>query len=452
VAMLERPQQDSRSLVQADLRRELRRATNYRSPVLFGLFALFLLAGVFGYWAFTAEILGATVATGHFTARGQNRIVQHLEGGIVTEIAFKEGDSVKAGDVLVRLDATQIEAELASLASQADILTAQEARVLAERDGLDTIVYPDALMQRAAANPSIAAYMADQTKEFEAARLRRQTETAILEFKIGSQEAEIAGYDTQNAAGAQQQTLNVEEIASLQGLFDQGLANQQRLTDVKRKSLDLQSEIGRRSSMAESGRQAVQQNQREIQKLSDEVVAQAASDLVDLRVEKAKVINQIVSNNDVLQRSAIRAPVDAVIVDLKVNTIGAVVAQGGEIAELLPQPADLIIEARVQPVDIDRVFVGQQAEIRIPALHIPYSSMIPAKVEYVSADSLVDKDTGEVYYVGRVSDIELPPDIDSKRLAPGMEVEVFFISEPRTFAEYVIDPLWLGLTRSLREE
>lgn len=436
----------------SDLRGRLFAATNYVRPISFGVAGVFALVCIFGAWAATAPIEGAAIAPGAFIARGQNKRIQHLEGGIVAEINVAEGDTVQVGDVIVRLDATKSASELQRLTSECDTALAREARLIAERDSLDSITYPEELISRSAQDQAVAVLMHDHDREFAAGRLRRQNEISILRQKIKAQEAEILGYKAQREFTAVQLSLLDKEISIVEQLVDQGLLTQERLFSGKRKQAELRGSDGELSASIGRTEQGILENLQQIERTQNETIEKAASDLVELRVEKSKLIMDIVATRDVLTRTAVRAPANGVIVKLEVNTIGEVLSAGGAVADLLPLPADLVVEARVRPADIDRVHVGQRAAIRIPALHIPYSPLIDAKVEYVSADKFVDDDSGEAYYLTRISDIVLPSDIEARRLYAGMQIESFIVTEPRTFSEYILDPLWQAFSRSLREQ
>lgn len=434
------------------LRKKLSASTNHRKPILIGLTALALFAGVFGVGAGTAPIEGAALAAGHFVARGQNQLVQHLEGGIVSEILAKEGDIVRKGDVLIRLDTTRAKSELQRLTGELNSGMAREARLIAERDSLDHIIYPQALVDMAKTDPAMATLMADQDKEFAARHKSRETKIEILKRKNTAAEAEIEGVKLQRTANLKQRDLLQQEIDSVQALFDKGLTAAERLYRLKRNIADLEGQDGKLASQLGSVEQSILENMQEIDGLENTRVEDAAKDIVELRLSLAQTRDDLTKTTDILQRSVVVAPVDGVVFKRHVNTIGAVLAQGGDVVELLPQPLNLVVEVMVAPGDIDRVYNGQEAAIRIPALHIPYSPLMPAKVEYVSADRMTDEETGDEYYVARISDIQLPSDIDQDRLYPGMQVESFIVTGPRTFAEYLLDPVWLSFTRSLREE
>ena len=433
------------------LRRRLLASTNHRKPVLIGFTALALFAGVFGVGAATLSIDGAAIAPGNFVARGQNKLIQHLEGGIVSEILVKEGDAVRRGDALVRLDTARAEADLARLTTELNMGLAREARLVAERDGHASISYPEALLKAAKEKKDIAALMHDQDSEFAARVASREVKIAILRQKIKAGEQQIAGYEAQLAANAKGRGFLQQEIDSIQPLFDKGLMKGERLYNLKRTMAELEGQDGKAAADAGAVRQSNLENEQQIASLEKERVVEAASSVIELRLELAKVQKELAQTHDILTRSVVAAPVDGVVVKRDVNTVGGILAQGGTVVELLPTPADLVVEVRVTPGDIDRISKGQAASVRIPALHIPYSPLMPAKVEYVSADRVLDEKNETEYYIARITDIELPADMDKSRLYPGMQVEAFIVTESRTFAAYLFNPVWESFSRSLRE-
>lgn len=426
--------------------------TSAGAPIAIGLLAMAALFGSFGVWAGTAPIRGAAVAEGSFVARGQNRTIQHLEGGIIEAILVDEGAQVRAGDELIRLDPTQSRATLQRLSAEFETILAREARLVAEREGADRLAFSDTLRERAANEPVIAELMADQEEEFAAKRDRFRAETAVLGQKIKALEEEISGQKAQRAAIARQLALVEEEIEDVQALFEKRLTAQERLLALKRTASQLQGKDGELIAASGKAEQTILENRQQIIRLETERVEEAATGLVELRVEKAKLQNEIEAAADVLERGSVRTPMDGIVVKVHVNTIGGVLEQGAAVVDILPLPADLVVEARLDPVDIDRVAPGQDASVRIPALHIPYSPAIPARVEYVSADRFVDEETNEIYYLARIGGIDLPADIEPERLYPGMQVEAFIATEPRTFLEYLVEPVLQSFQRSLREQ
>lgn len=433
------------------IREKLARNTSPRGPLLFGLGVLACFATVFVLGGGLAPIEGAAVAHGNFVARSLNQTVQHFEGGIVSQILVKEGDLVKKGQVLVKLDTTQAVSDLARLTTEMNSGAARLARLFAEREKLDAIAYPEWLAERAKSDDAIAKLMEDQDKEF-AARLKgRETKTAILNQKIKALEVQIEGDRQQQAALVEQQEIIVAQLESTKPLFDKGLVPAERYYRLQLQNSDVDSNRARLTSAIGAAQQEILENQQQIVSLHDESVETAATDIVDLRLQLAKTVADIASTSDILKRSDIIAPMDGTVVKRHVNTIGAVLRQGGDVAELLPEPADLVVEVRVSPSDIDRIHVGQDASVRVSALDLPYAPLMPGKVEYVSADRIVDSDAEQEYYVARISDVELPAGITGDHVYPGMQVESFIETGARTFAEYIFDPLWRSYTRSLRE-
>ncbi|WP_373503339.1 HlyD family type I secretion periplasmic adaptor subunit [Aestuariivirga sp.] len=433
------------------LRKRLLAATNHTKPIWVGAVALAVFGGVFGVGAATAPINGAAIAAGSFVARGQNQVVQHLEGGIVAEILVDEGSVVSRGDILVRLDTTRARAELERLTTELHMGMAREAQLMAERDEQDRISYPGVLLEAARSDQAVARLISDQESEFSARQASRAVKIAILRQSINAGEEQIEGFLAQRDAYAIQIDLLRQEIKAVQSLYDRGLSAMDRLYGLSRTAAEIQGLDAKVKSEIGAVRQMNLEAEQQIASLERERVEAAATDVISLRLELAKLQKELKQTSDLLTRSIVVSPVDGIVVKREVNTVGGVIEEGGTIVELIPTPANLVVEARINPADIDRIFEGQAASVRIPALHIPYSPLMTARVEYVSADKLIGSEDESDYYVARISEIVLPSDIDPGRLYPGMQVEVFIITGSRTFAEYLFDPLWTSFSRSIRE-
>lgn len=434
------------------LRRKLLDVTSYTRPIMAGGVLLIAFGLVFGGGAAYAPIEGAAVAAGNFVARGQNQKIQHLEGGIVAEILVNEGDLVRRDDVLIRLDITQAQAELRRLTNEFNSGSARLARLLAERERKARIAYPDWLLERARRDRGIALLMADQDMEFAARQESRATQISILEQKIKAAEAEIEGYRAQARSLRESQALLDEEMAALDTLQGKGLMGSERIFRTRRELVENHGRQGQIAAVIGTTELTIQENRGQIAKLHKEGVEEAAIEVVDLRLQLGKTAAEIETAQDIIRRSEVTAPTDGIVVTRHVNTLGSVLAPGGEVVELLPQPADLVIEVEVMPADIDRVHPGQKAAVQVAALDIPYAPMMPGTVEYVSADRTIDEAKDKEYYIVRISDVALPDDVDDSRIYPGMQVEAFIETGSRTFAQYLFEPLWLGFRRSLREK
>ena len=434
-----------------EIKEGLERSTDLGPALRFGAIVMIVLTISAGFGAAYLKFDGAAVAQGNLTARGQNQIVQHLEGGIVAEILVDEGELINKGDVIVRLDTAQASSDLRSFIAEMNSTAARLAAFRAEREGKTEIVYPPWLLENAKGDEEVAALMADQDWEFKARLDAAASQADTLRRKIDAAHAELEGYRVQLDSFEQQKALAVEELVDVDKLFKKQLVGASRVYDIKRELADTEGQIGSVASKIGEIEQRILGFRQEIYSLEKDRVELAAEQVVTFRLELIKLVAKIEETRDVIRRSTVRSPVDAVVVRRAVNTLGGVLAGGGEVVELLPQPADLVAEVRVVPYDIDRVYLGQEALVRLSALDIPFAPLLDGRVEYIAADTDIDEATGAEYYPVRISSIQVPDDVGTSRLYSGMQVEAFIKTGERSFAQYVFEPLKRSFDRSLRE-
>jgi HlyD family secretion protein/epimerase transport system membrane fusion protein len=425
---------------------------NTRPWIVFGLFWVIAVFGILGGWALLAPISSAVIAQGAVAIDGKRKLVQHLEGVIVKELLVADGDVVTAGQTLAKLNATRAIANLGIIQSALDSDMASEARLIAERDELASIAYPTVLTERSDQVP-IAQLVESQNRIFRARRAAIAGEQEILQQRIAQVGEEISGLNEQRKAKARQITLIAEELASLQGLLDKGQTTRPRVLALRRVSAALGGEEGElialiaraKKSIGET-RLAILQRQKDFQKAVSEELQNVQSRLRDLR-ERA------IASKDQLERIDIVAPVGGTVVNMAVHTVGAVIKPGETILDIVPGPSNLVIEAIIRPQDIDNVTHGQRALIRMLAFKQRTTPLIHGQVIYVSADSLKNSDTHQMFYVAHVEvpDNELKR-LDPLRLKPGMPAEIMIQTGERTAFRYVLQPVIDSMNRSLREE
>lgn len=422
-----------------------------RSAGLTGyLFIAALLAG-FGYWAFTAPLGGAVIAPSVVAASGQNVNVQHLEGGIVSEILVKEGERVKARDPLVRLDATLASVNLNRLDKQAKVLLAKLGRLHAERDGKETLEMPQT--QAAQKDAIFEDAFREQVNEFKARRDRYLTELNIIAQRFEALKANMTGLDAQKKAIEDQIAVVKDELARKKDLLDRGLTNRSEYSALLRSDADLTGRLGELESQIASSRVQLVEANEQRERLISQRVESAVGELTEVRLKLDDLLEQINGARMVLDRTVIRAPVDGIIVRLQVNAPDAVVSAGRPIAEILPTTDRPVIEARINPTDIDSISVGQDAMLHFSALNARITPKVPAKVIYVSADRIVDQNSQSAYYIARLQmEAGHEDEVNPDSVYPGMPVETFIRTENRTFAEYLIKPIIDSLNRAFREE
>ena len=426
--------------------------TSTRSIATFGYAAIALFMGGFGVWAATAPIDSAAIASGHVAAAGQNLAIQHLEGGIVSEIRVSEGDQVEAGEVLLVMDDTQSRASRNRLLKQSIGLRIQLARLEAERDESDELVFPEDLVASAQAE-SMTDLMREQQREFETRLEGHEQERVILQQRLAALDEQINGLRSQVKSGQDQRAVILEEIDRKKQLLDRGLTGRDEYTQLLRSDAELFGQIAQSEAAIASAQTQVIEASEQLARLETQRIETAVTELSETRTRLSDVEEQLAAADDVLSRVVVRSPTDGVVVALNGIKSGSVVSGGQEMAEILPTDGDLIIEARLSPLDIDAVSIGQKANLRFSALNARITPEVDATITFVSADRRIDEVTQEPYYTARLEISEnLPPEIDMEQIYPGMPVETFITTGERTFLEYLAKPITDSMSRSFREE
>jgi HlyD family type I secretion membrane fusion protein len=407
-----------------------------------GLIAAAVLFGGFGSWAALAPIDSAAVAQGQIRVESHHRTVANLEGGVVKDILVHDGDHVVAGQVLMHLSSIDSNATRRSLKDQQAMLSAQQARLAAERDGAANIDFPATLIARKNSDRAAADAIATQQKAFEARK-------GELSGSVGQYEAEIAGHRSQIAAYDDQIKLFTNEIRDVSALLDKGLATRPRLSALNRDLAGAQGQKG--SEIA-----AIARAQQAIRDLREKRASEIQTEMSDTQPKLSQVEAKLLSASDVDARKEVVASDAGRIVGMKVFTPGGVIQPGAPILDIVPDADFRIVEARIQPRDISVVHNGLQAQVVLTAYKRRITPVLNATVTNVSSDSLVTADTvnRSEYYAAEVS-------IDPKDLArstehlvlyPGMPVEVMIVTGKRTMLEYLLQPVVDSFRRAFRQE
>ncbi len=408
-----------------------------------------LLFGTFGYWGATAPISGAAIAPGLIAASGRNVAIQHLEGGIVRDLPVEEGDRVEAGDILLRLDPTLARTKLQRLTNQWETNEAMIARLVAERDELETMPADE----QEARTPAIAQIRSEQAKEFRARLARYRSEQEILRQRVAAYEQAREGLFAQRDALNAQLDIVADELERKKSLVDRGLTNRFEYTQIQRNKADL---VGRRSvivsELATNGINRIEAlEQRE--RLATQRVEEAVTKLNELRAAQVDIADQLEDARFILSRTDIRAPVGGIVVESSFNAVGSVVPPGGEIMEILPTGDGVLVEARLRPQDVDVIQIGQEARLRLSALNMRVTPEVRGSVIHISADRLIDQATQEPFYLTRLKMAdELPPPVTREQLYPGMPVEALISTGDRTFFEYLAKPILDSFSHAFTED
>jgi HlyD family secretion protein len=423
-----------------------------RLHLITGLAVVVILAGGFGGWASTAEISGALIAPGSIVVESSVKKVQHPTGGVVGEVLARDGDLVKSGQVVVRLDDTVTKASLAIVTKTLDGLWARAARLEAEQRGLDTIVFPKMLLDRAE-DPDVRNVMASESKLFEVRVNGRIGQKAQLRERITQLNEEIAGLTAQEKAKDREIALVEQELTGVRTLYDQHLVQMSRLTTLERDAARLNGERAQYIASRAQSKGKITETELQIIQVDKDMVSEVSKDLRESNDKIGEFVERKVTAEDQLRRVDIRAPQDGMVEQSTVHTVGGVITAGDAIMLIVPQADDLQVEAKVNPQDIDKLQIGQKTLLRLSAFNQRTTPELNGLVTRVSPDVTTDQRTGQSYYTIRVS---MPPQevarLGEVKLIPGMPVEAFVQTGDRTMLSYLIKPLHDQLMRAFREK
>lgn len=423
-----------------------------RATILFGLALVLLSLGGFVLWAAFAPLAEAVVASGTIKVDSSRKQIQHLEGGVVKEILVRDGDQVAQGDVLVRLDETRAAASLAILRDGYDAALAQEARLLAERDDLDGIVFPERMTTRGD-DANVAEILKSQTILWEARQSALKGEVQILEKQGAQLRGNIDGYRAQIEARKRQLTFIQDELGSVRELHKKGMGGKQRVLELDREVAKLDGELAHLQSQMAAAETEISLKELEVFQVGKRFRSSVVDELKKVQAEIYDFRERLNAAEHVYGQTEVRAPVDGVVVGSGVHTIGGVISSGETLLELVPLNDRLVVEARIDPQDIDKVGAGLPADIKLTAFKQRTTPELAGQVQYVSADSLQDPQSGMVYFVARIEvGLQEVKRLGDKKLQPGMTAEVFIRTGERTMADYLLQPLKDSFRRAWLEE
>jgi HlyD family secretion protein len=423
-----------------------------RLHLIVGLVVVLILAGGFGGWASTVPISGALIAPGSVVVDSNVKKVQHPTGGVVGEVRARDGDVVKAGDVVVRLDETVVKASLAIVVKTLNGLWARAARLEAEQRGADKIEFPRMLTDQTN-DPDVRDVMASETKLFEVRVNGRTGQKAQLRERVTQLDEEIAGLQAQEAAKDKEIALVEKELVGVRQLYDQHLVQLTRLTTLERDAARLAGERAQYIASRAQAKGKITETELQIIQIDKDMVSEVSKDLRETNDKIGEFVERKVTAEDQLRRIDIRAPQDGVVLQSTVHTVGGVITAGDAIMMIVPKADDLSVEAKVNPQDIDKLQVGQKTLLRMSAFNQRTTPELNGVVTRVSADVTTDQRTGQSYYTIRVS---MPPEqvarLGDVKIIPGMPVEAFVQTGDRTMLSYLMKPLSDQLMRSFREK
>jgi HlyD family secretion protein len=423
-----------------------------RLHVIVGLSVVALLAGGLGTWASTQEISGALIAPGQIVVESNVKKVQHPTGGVVGEVRAHDGDVVKAGDIVVRLDDTVTKASLAIVVKNLDALMARSARLEAEQRGLDGIIFPQELLERSN-DPDVYNLMKSEIKLFDVRVNGRAGQKAQLRERITQLNEEIAGLSAQEKAKDQEIALVEKELDGVRQLYDQHLVQISRMTTLERDAARLNGERAQYIASRAQAKGKIAETELQVIQVDKDVVSEVSKDLREAKDKIGEFVERKVTAEDQLRRIDIRAPQDGVVEQSNVHTVGGVITAGDTVMLIVPQSDDLQVEAKVNPHDIDKLQVGQKTLLRLSAFNQRTTPELNGVVSRVSPDVTTEQRTGQSYYTIRVS---MPPEeiarLGDAKLIPGMPAEAFVQTGDRTMLSYLMKPLHDQLMRAFREK
>lgn len=424
-----------------------------RVPLIAGFLVLLVLVGGFGVWAATTNIAGAVIASGRIEVDSNRQVVQHVDGGVVDELLVSEGDVVEAGDVLLRLDPTFLATQLAITEDRLWETLARRARLEAERDGAEALSFHPELLEAAEADPEVADLVEGQRNLFDARRESRESIKAQLQRRRQQIASQIEGIDAQSAALATQAELIEQELSDQQSLLDRGLAQASRVLSLQREQARLEGQRGELAASRAEAEERITEIDLELLAIDTRLREEAITELRDIRTEELELTEQRLAQTEQRDRLVVRAPVGGIVYGMTVFGPASVIRPADPVLYIVPQDRPLVIATRVDPINIDAVYPGQDARLRFSAFDQRTTPELNGQVISVSADAFDDERTGAPFYRAEIvlSEGERARLGENRVLIPGMTVEAFIRTQDRTPLDYLVSPLTSYFTRAFRE-
>lgn len=421
--------------------------------IRFGMFCLVLLVGGLGGWAATAKLKGAVIASGHLRVEAQRQVVQHPDGGVVGEILVREGDRVEAGAVLIRLDGVKLQSELTVLESQLWELIARRGRLDAEQTDADAITFDPEIIEAAAGDPSVKGLLDGQQAQFDASRSTLQREIEVLKEQQVQIREQIIGSEAEISALERQSQLIEKELVDQRGLLAKGLAQATRVLALEREAASLAGERGQRMAQTAQLKGQIAEIEIEQLRLAASRREEAVTTLRDIGFRELELKERRIALKDQLSRLDVRAPLAGIVLDMTVHALKSVVRAAEPILHIVPTDSDLVVDAQVEPINIDSVQPGQEAVLRFSAFNTRTTPELVGTVAKVSPDAFVDEQSKRSFYRAEVvlqeGEIEK---LGELALVAGMPVEVFIQTGERTPFNYLVKPISDYFVRAGREE
>jgi HlyD family secretion protein len=425
----------------------------YDRFLMMGFIAIALLIGIGLIWGSFAKIKGAVIAPGVVVVEGKPKTLQHLDGGIVGEIFVADGDAVMKGDIVMRLDPTMLGANEDLVNTRLREAMARVARLEAERDGQDGITWPDDLIM-AKDDPIVASAMIGQEKLFNARNVAAFGQVDQLQQRIAQFNDQISGLQSLIVSKESQAMKIREEAEAKRVLVEKGWLARPVILALEREELRLKGDVANHKSEIARLNNSISETDVQILQLRRERQAEVLAELRQIETEVSDFREQLTTASDQLRRIDVVAPVTGKVHKMTVTTIGGVVAPGQEIMQIIPADDRLIIEAQVEPADIDQIYPGQKTTVRLSAFNMRTTPEMNGLVIQSSPDRIIDQVTGMPYYSVKV---EIPPEElarlpENLTLLPGMPAESFMQTDSRSVLSYILKPATDAMSHTFREE
>jgi len=424
----------------------------YDGYLLTGFFLIFALIAGFSVWAIFAPIQGAVIAPGTVVVEGKPKTIQHLDGGIVKEILVRDGDMVQAGQILLQLDSTMLNADRDLLQKRLEEAIAFQARLIAERDRATGIQWAS-IFPASQRTPDLDMIINDQTELFKTRQSASQGQVAQLRKRLQQSDEQIIGFESQTDANASQLEIISKELEGLRELFRDGYVSQTRILALEREQAGLSGDIARLEAEIARVKTVIGETEIEILQVTRSVREQVLTELRTKESEISDLREQLITATDQVGRVDVVAPVSGTVHNMVVNTVGGVVTPANPIMDIIPDTDRLIVESQVEPMYVDQIYAGQATTVRLSAFNQRTTPELNGTVKSISANTMTDPVSGFPFYTVR---IEIPVDelsrLNGLTLVPGMPAEAFMQTDKRTVINYLLKPATDQLNRAFKEE
>lgn len=425
--------------------------TSVKSYVAFGFATLVLLIGGMGGWAATTDLAGAVLAPGTVVVASNVKKIQHPTGGVVGQIFVKNGDQVKAGDVLVRLDETMTRASLQVITRQMDELMGRIARLRAERDDATSVAFPEELLKRTS-DPAVSQILNGEKTHFETRVSTRASQKGQLGERIAGLDEEISGLVSQAAAKTREIDLIAKELTGLETLEAKQLVPTTKINALRREGARLDGEKANLQAAAGTSRGKIAEIEMQKIGIDHEARSEVVKELREAEGKFSELGERRIAADDQLRRIDLKSPVDGVVHQMAVATIGGVINPADPLMLIVPEGDRLLIEARIAPQDIEQARSHDEATIRLTAFNQRTTPTVQGRVLTISADATFDQQNNISYFVAR---IEIPDSemkkIDGLKLVPGMPADVQIVTTARTALSYLTKPIEDQFAKAFKE-